>query len=243
MRRVRSATRVPSAIRVRSVPGCPGAPGAQGPVGDKGPVGDQGPVGAPGAPGAPGAQGPVGDKGPVGDQGPVGGQGARSGNQGPVGNQGPTGLPGSAATVTVRTGTGNATAASGGISVSCVGSERALGGGGLAPTGADNSRMNSSSPVMTGANPTGWRVEWHGTRRWRSGRRHLHGVRDLRGVGGVRAALLASGAGDREPHDHHHDAQPQQHLGLTPRAGCLRLMPPTIMPTIGMKNVATSKNT
>ena len=47
--------------------------------------------------------------------------------------------------------------------MSCVGSERALGGGGLAPTGADNSRMNSNSPVLTGANPTGWRVEWHGS--------------------------------------------------------------------------------
>jgi hypothetical protein len=64
----------------------------------------------------------------------------------------------------VRTATGNQTVASSGITASCVGTEKVLGGGGSAEAGANNSRMNSSAPVyVTVTNPTGWRVEWHGT--------------------------------------------------------------------------------
>jgi hypothetical protein len=38
-----------------------------------------------------------------------------------------------------------------------------LGGGGNAHPNADAAYINSSAPVLTGAVPTGWRAEWHGT--------------------------------------------------------------------------------
>jgi hypothetical protein len=76
------------------------------------------------------------------------------GEQGPRGPQGERGLPGSAGAthVTVRLGpdtVGTSTA-------SCVGAERAVGGGGTATTATDYGVLVKNSPTQTSGTPTSW---------------------------------------------------------------------------------------
>jgi hypothetical protein len=109
-------------------------PGAAGPAGPAGPQGPAGPPGADGQDGAVGAQGPQGDPGP---QGPAGadGQGGADGAVGPIGPQGDPGPQGPAGGLT---GSERVSATSAGsitdtksMSVSCSGSKKVLGGGGI----------------------------------------------------------------------------------------------------------------
>ena len=147
-----------------------GDTGAQGPIGLKGDIGAQGPMGPKGDTGIQGAVGPKGD---VGAQGPAGVKGD-TGAQGPQGDVGPQGVagpvgpkgdrgdagPNGFGSVTVRTASG--VPGVGTVPVACVGSERAIGGGGF------NSNANKGilasipttdgEPSQGGESPNGWSI-------------------------------------------------------------------------------------
>jgi Collagen triple helix repeat (20 copies) len=115
--------------------------------------GPPGPPGPPGSAGPPGSPGPKGDKGEKGDQGIQGIQGI----QGFPGSNGTNGTNG-ATNVTVRStslfvGTNSQQSAT----ASCVGNEKATGGGHLLTAGS--AAVLGDRPSPTSGTPTGWNVE------------------------------------------------------------------------------------
>jgi Collagen triple helix repeat (20 copies) len=103
-----------------------------------GPRGPQGPRGRQGLRGLQGERGPQGEPGPQGERGAQGAQG----------------IPGAAGatnvTVRVRPNTMGVSTAS------CVGAERAVGGGGIPTTAGDFGVLESSKPTQNSGTPTSW---------------------------------------------------------------------------------------
>jgi hypothetical protein len=125
----------------------PSAQAAAKKKGKRGPPGPQGPAGPQGPQGPPGAQGP---EGPQGDQG----------IQGIQGNPGTPGANGATSVVqrTAVIGPLN-NGVSGDAVATCVGSEKATGGGFANASGT--ARIDGSRPELTSGVPTGWHVFIH----------------------------------------------------------------------------------